>query len=404
MSKAKWIFPLLLSAAATFALYARPRETPRPAPRFTGLGDLPGGTTISVANGISADGKVVVGYSHSGISMEAFRWTEADGLEGLGFPYAFAASRDGSAVAGYRYIDDRIEPVRWTTEHHIEGLDPAGHYRDGAAYGISADGETLVGVVGRGKMVRDSAFWWHRGEGLTPLAGVDGPEVRDEAHAVSADGRVVVGAWRNETGRNQAFRWTAEGGIVELGFLNGHTASVAYGVSADGSVIVGASGDYGATEAFRWTAETGMVRLEPLDADRCDDSSYGHAAYSVSADGAVVVGRSTSKTGWNAVVWDARGRVRSVRELLVSSFQDRGRHDDSKNGDMHDRQRLRGWKLQTATAVSADGSVVVGSGVNPHGEREAWIARLGILAEGGGSKVARLGDQASCSVPARKKG
>ena len=51
---------------------------------FMGIGDLPGGDFLSSARGISADGTVVVGDSHSSSGCEAFRWTEATGIVGLG--------------------------------------------------------------------------------------------------------------------------------------------------------------------------------------------------------------------------------------------------------------------------------------------------------------------------------
>jgi len=38
---------------------------------------------------------------------------------------------------------------------------------------------------------------------------------------------------------------------------------------------------------------------------------------------------------------------------------------------------LTGWKLWKATAISDDGLTIVGSGENPNGETEAWIAYLG---------------------------
>jgi hypothetical protein len=55
--------------------------------------------------------------------------------------------------------------------------------------------------------------------------------------------------------------------------------------------------------------------------------------------------------------------MRSLRQVLVSQF------DLGAN--------LAGWKLQSANAVSADGSFVVGCGMNPRGNREAWSAYLG---------------------------
>ena len=50
-----------------------------------GLGSL--GGTFSTADGVSADGSVVVGYSNhpNGYQIEAFRWTQVDGMLGLGF-------------------------------------------------------------------------------------------------------------------------------------------------------------------------------------------------------------------------------------------------------------------------------------------------------------------------------
>jgi probable HAF family extracellular repeat protein len=54
-------------------------------PVFMGVGDLPGGSFMSRANGISADGTTVVGASRSAAGLEAFRWTVDEGMTGLGF-------------------------------------------------------------------------------------------------------------------------------------------------------------------------------------------------------------------------------------------------------------------------------------------------------------------------------
>ena len=44
--------------------------------------------------------------------------------------------------------------------------------------------------------------------------------------------------------------------------------------------------------------------------------------------------------------------------------------------EFHIANELRGWKLRAASAVSGDGSTVVGFGLNRHGNQEAWIARI----------------------------
>jgi probable HAF family extracellular repeat protein len=98
-----------------------------------------------------------------------------------------------------------------------------------------------------------------------------------EAYGVSANGSVVVGA-----ASDRAFRWTADGGMVSLGLLNGGIYSLAFGVNSNGSVVVGYASDGAAgnaSRAFRWTETTGMTSLGVLTGS---SSSY---AYGVNADG-----------------------------------------------------------------------------------------------------------------------
>jgi hypothetical protein len=38
--------------------------------------------------------------------------------------------------------------------------------------------------------------------------------------------------------------------------------------------------------------------------------------------------------------------------------------------------QLAGWQLYQAYDISADGRTIVGSGVNPSGQYQAWVARL----------------------------
>ncbi len=74
-----------------------------------------------------------------------------------------------------------------------------------------------------------------------------------EAFGVSADGSVIVGIATNSAGDQEAFMWTSGGGMVGLGFLPSAASddSEALGVSADGSVIVGiATNSAGDQEAF----------------------------------------------------------------------------------------------------------------------------------------------------------
>ena len=111
------------------------------------------------------------------------------------------------------------------------------------------------------------------------------------AHAVSADGAVVVGVAENAAYYARAFRWTASGGMQDLGTLGGYESG-ASGVSADGSVVVGwAWNAAGYSRAFRW--ENGVMQ------DLGTLGGNWSAAHGVSADGAVVVGWAWNAAGYS---------------------------------------------------------------------------------------------------------
>ena len=180
-------------------LLAEIRGPSSTSPRFIGLGDLPGGFSYSVAEGVSGDGAVAVGYSHSDAGMEAFRWTLDGGMAGLKMERAFAVSVDGSVVVGVSAPERSAEPVRWTIRGRIEDLRLSSDERNGVACGASADGSTVVGVIDtqppsfdRSRRGSDTAFLWNLGRGIALLKIPTDEASTSDACAVSADGYVVV--------------------------------------------------------------------------------------------------------------------------------------------------------------------------------------------------------------------
>jgi probable HAF family extracellular repeat protein len=174
------------------------------------------------------------------------------------------------------------------------------------------------------------------------------------AYGMSADGQVVIGSGEGVYA-DEAFRWSFSGGMEGLGFLPGGDASMALAVSADGNVVVGYSSTEAGREAFRWTRADGMVGLGDLSG-----GTIGSIAHGVSADGSIVVGAGTSASGEEACIW-VRGTLSNLKTYLTDQYG----------------LNLSGWTLTAAKLVSADGKTIIGYGLNPDGNTEAWVAHLG---------------------------
>lgn len=122
-----------------------------PQAELHGLGNLGGGDFESRAYAVSANGRVVVGYSKTPAGTEAFRWTPEEGMVGLGSlsptdmeSIARDVSADGRVVVGRtRYegsAQNVYEAFRWTAAGGMEGLGflPGGSRSE--ACGVSATG------------------------------------------------------------------------------------------------------------------------------------------------------------------------------------------------------------------------------------------------------------------------
>jgi probable HAF family extracellular repeat protein len=330
-----------------------PPPPPSPAPAgasFQGLGTI-AGWSQSQAWGVSGDGKVVVGQlSRLGTDTRAFRWTATQGMLELGTlgganSEAYAASGDGAAIVGRATnTSGNYRPFRWTPTGGMQDLPSSPpEFVSGDALDVSADGNSVVGLFG-------FAERWTLTGGLEELGSFS-------SRGISSDGQVVVG------NNGHAVRWTPMGGIQDLGTVDRTestvpgTQSFADDASGNGSVVVGQSRDRdGFWKAFRWTAATGMRDIGTLGGPMA-------AAYNVSDDGSVVVGRaltSSSSASDRAFRWTPKKGMQNLQELLVKAGV----------------TSVSGWILLGATGVSADGTVIVGEGINPAKQREAFRAVL----------------------------
>lgn len=191
------------------------------------LGLLPG-YVGSEATGISGDGSVITGFSSFGFTGEAFRWTLAGGMQGLGilpntalFPgsAAFGISADGTTIVGSTAssaVTGVSEAFRWRQATDMVGLGVFGSFTGSSARAASSDGSRIVGTLNiinftdpplNVAAVYDDAY----GQlfpilplletALGPLGGWE----LTEATGVSDDGTVVVGNGLNPLGQEEGW-------------------------------------------------------------------------------------------------------------------------------------------------------------------------------------------------------
>lgn len=328
-------------------------------PYFTGTGTLSGGRAV-YAQDISPEGLVVSG--DTGIfDKKVALWTLADGLRSI-TPNQIAdttggISHLGRVVAGGFPGNGTRHGFRWTEETGAVSIGdlPGGEFRS-SAQGVSPRGDVMVGTSSS-ESSNWEAFRWTPDAGMIGMGDLPGGQFISSASAISADGLVIVGGSTSERG-GEAFRWTAKDGMIGLGFIpDGSPGSTAIAVSADGSVVVGNGYDATHQRAFRWTEQTGMVALEKIHPVQIFQRVGG-----VSWDGNVIVGEvGVGEVGFGAFYWTPEGNTRWLADVL----------------DEHGIETHHGWHLDRAYAVSADGRTIVGTGINPDGAGEGWVAYLG---------------------------
>jgi probable HAF family extracellular repeat protein len=160
--------------------------------------------------GVSADGTVVTGQASIDLVYQAFRWTQATGLVGLGTlpgysgSQAFAISADGATIVGSVYggPDETAQPMRWTEVHGMVGLGNPPGCDSGRAMGVSGDGAVIIGEcwIEVDEIPTRIAFVWTAETGTRTVQDfliqrgvvLDEPLAEPDVRAVSDDGRVIA--------------------------------------------------------------------------------------------------------------------------------------------------------------------------------------------------------------------
>jgi len=397
---------------------------------FTGIGVLDGDAE-SAAFGVSDDGTIIVGHSidGSGDAMAVLYEVASGSLSAIDRPAGWATSTGlgvdidsggsvhitGEGRNSYgnmqAFYYSSVGGGTFTAIPFLDGAAPETGTSAGNRLRVADDGEAMV--VGRSSRGSDPdhAFRWRTTSPGGSLDLGDVPPSIDISYAQdlgffldaqSAIRTRVVGtgftSYPYGGSRPGAFSWSSQTSINSfLGFLDSSptndSQSFARGVSADARYIVG-NGTYESfcglnLQAYLYDVtdqdpeDTGAPK-RPLQL--CADPNYpnsrllgyvpGHEGFSealaVALDGSVVVGcaRSVIDAGGGdcyygeedavAMIWDPYNGARALKAVLENDYG----------------LDLSGWVLIEARGISADGTVIAGTG-EFNGVSRGWVATVG---------------------------
>lgn len=368
---------LALSASAAAA-----QAQPSPFATFTPIGGLAANPVASFAERVSDDGRTLVGRSAVRAGFEAFRWTDpaqaGEGIRGLGefpggpfFSAAICLSQNGARVFGQS--NDGAFPFAFVWNDPAAGGTgllsrppgfPGGLVQSNVL-GCTADGSVAVGQVTTSLGLFASFIWTAPGTVQTPIPGTPASAFFSFANAITPDGRFITGSFSTGAAID-VYRYRRGGMGVQpmfqtLGDLPGGIRNgAAADISADGLVIVGRGTSDNGTEAYRWSdPAAGGVGFQALG--DLPGGAFASDATAVSADGTRIVGLAEAPDGTRAFLWQPLTGMLDLNTYLGNLGVD-----------------LRGYTLITASDISADGSVIVGTALRPDGNPEAFLVTLPI--------------------------
>ena len=235
------------------------------------------------------------------------------------------------------------------------------------------------------------------------------------AYGISRDGSTIVGESASTDGV-RAFKYDDTNGMSSLGILSGGTYSVAYGVSNDGSVIVGYGNSTNSlVRAYKYDTTNGITSLGVLE------GGVVSVAFGVSGDGSIISGWSQSTDGPRAFKY-TNNTMTSLGTLTGGTYSNSygisgdgtaivGRSDSTDgvrafkyvDDTMSSLGVLSGGSSSEARGASYNGSVIVGSSGSTNGTRafkytNNTMTSLGVLSGGSTSFAYNVSSDGSTIV------
>ncbi len=288
--------------------------TPIPFPRAT--------DTNSQVVAMSSDGAVVVGYAWSElpvfISSQGFRWTAADGVQGLDFlpgddaSQALGMSPDGAIIVGVSYnrAQRKSRPFRWTKASGAVELPVFATSSLTVPIAVNDAGTTIGEAFGGGQVdlsnvtgatSRDAIVWT---QGAPRVLGGCGTLQSTSAAIANNGAGTILGA----CAQSHLFLVSPDGQTRTLMLPPDPTGNgqgvTALGLSGDGTVALGRR-DFvnfnGGPVSYIavWSGGESLPLLLPQQWNTASGAEvWNTGATAMSDDGSTITGYASDTTGW----------------------------------------------------------------------------------------------------------
>lgn len=327
----------------------------------------PVGTSDFTAEQLSPDGTYVRGSyfdAQSGKYVE-FIWKSGKYQVidiGTDQPVELDSVGNDGSVTGYIYDNGQYRSFLGKNGAYTFTPFDATVYRGSTLSARTTDGRIAVGQLERGVDEWHAMIWNTVSNTVTDIHS---HYETSFAGAVSEDGSVVAGLGYFANGVQGVFRWTAAGGMVDIGSFEPDMDMAATAMSASGHVLVGSGDMYDpsiddiSSYAFRYAVDASgqgtLTNLGVLHAGQAGDYTESNAT-GVSADGAYVIGTSfTTGYGYDAFRWSEATGMQSIEDWLA---------DAGVSAD---------FSSQNAYFISENGNVVMGL----TDDYDIYVARVG---------------------------
>lgn len=299
--------------------------------------------------GVSNNGMVSMQVTTAG---KIFTWTQTEGLVQIGSVDSSVAgiptiSSNGTVVAA-TYINSAtgvneistydVASSTWTNRGAFPATGSGGGHS--SSWGMSADGSTVVGL-GLFSASLGHAVKWTQAGGLIDLGSiVNGSSSR--ANGVNSDGSVIVGWQDLANGARRGAKWV-NGIQTFITDNNGNNVGEAFGVSADGNIIIGTH----ALKPYVWDSVTGLTTITHPNSS----ATFRGAATCISSDGSKVLGYyrifNGPPMGGEGFIWTKTGGRINLNDYVTSLGI-----------------ATNGITLGFPAAISQDGTKIAGTGMN----------------------------------------